>query len=371
MGSNKPKCTGRNWGPLLVLISQVLSGLMNLCVKILETEFSNPISPFNILKVRMILTLNLSLIYCWVKNIDDFPAGPRGVRWLMIWRSAGGCCGAIGFYYSLDYLPLSEASMLNLLAPLGCCLASAVLMRGGVSKVQFGAVVTSSVAVLITLHPKFISQHLSLGQDVAGEDNTKETGSMLTGIMFALLGAFGGTCAYTSIRFIGTRAHPLISVNYFAATMIAVSSIAILLQRGSSQLEFDLLQGALLVGIGIFGFLQEFILTSGLSIEPSSSSTLFIFSQVLFAGLLDWVFWGIIPQLTSVIGGLMLILSLAAVLMDKSTETRSRDYEEKGTSRIYNWFLEKVGRKEVDKTDLESVGLASLLISDDDTSPED
>lgn len=90
--------------------------------------------------------------------------------------------------------------MLNLLAPLGSCLASALLMRGGVSKVQIGAAVTSAVAVLITVHSKFITQRLELGEDDAIEEHTAETTNRLTGIMFALLGAFGGTVSDFTIR---------------------------------------------------------------------------------------------------------------------------------------------------------------------------
>ncbi|KAG8169162.1 hypothetical protein KVR01_001911 [Diaporthe batatas] len=377
MGSKTRQCISRNWGPVLVLLSQILSGVMNLCVKLLETKSSNPISPFSILKIRMIITLTLSAVYCWMKDVDDFPLGPREVRWLMLLRAAGGCCGAIGFYFSLEYLPLAEASVLNLLAPLGCCIASALLMRGGVSTVQVVAAFMSAAAVLITVQPKFITQHLGLGDkgvvDYAGAGSR----NMLTGIAFALFGAFGGAieltnlsptkCAYTCVRLMGTRAHPLISVNYFAFTMIAVTSAAILLEPRPSILKLDLLQGALLVAVGLVGFLVEFVLTSGLAIERSSSSTLFIFSQVLFAGFLDWIFWAHIPKPTAVIGGLMLILSLTAILMDKSTETPPKVAEGASRLGIYDWLQKKMGKKTIRGADLKSISLESLLSSNDGT----
>ncbi|PVH90199.1 hypothetical protein DM02DRAFT_678757, partial [Periconia macrospinosa] len=225
MGSNTRQCLSTNRGPLLVLFSQILSSLMNLCAQSLITKFAQPISPYSILNARMIITLSLSSIYCWARNVEDFPAGPKEVRWLMLLRAVGSCCGAIGFYYSLKYLPLAEATVLNLLAPLGCCVVSALLMKGTVSKVQIGAAIMSAVAVTITARPTLLFQHFDFAKGMVAEKSSVEGKSLLTGIMFALLGAFGGACAYTCIRLIGTRVHPLISVNYLAVMMISVTSI--------------------------------------------------------------------------------------------------------------------------------------------------
>ncbi|RYO81713.1 hypothetical protein DL762_002807 [Monosporascus cannonballus] len=192
MGSNTRQCLSINRGPLLVLLSQILSSLMNLCAKALITKFAQPISPFSILNARMIITLSLSSIYCWVKNIEDFPAGPKEVRWLMLLRAVGGCCGAIGFYYSLKYLPLAEATVLNLLAPLGCCVISVLLLKHTASKVQIGAAVMSVVAVIITARPTLIFQQLDYEKGIVAKESTVEWKRLLTGIPFALLGAFGG-----------------------------------------------------------------------------------------------------------------------------------------------------------------------------------
>ncbi|RYP62929.1 hypothetical protein DL770_009504 [Monosporascus sp. CRB-9-2] len=362
MGSNTRQCLSINRGPLLVLLSQILSSLMNLCAKSLITKFAQPISPFSILNGRMIITLSLSSIYCWVKNIEDFPAGPKEVRWLMLLRAVGGCCGAIGFYCSLKYLPLAEATVLNLLAPLGCCVVSALLLKGTVSKVQIGAAVMSVVAVIITARPTLIVQHLDFVNGMVAKESTVEWKGLLTGIPFALLGAFGGACAFTCIRLIGTRAHPLISVNYFAVTMISVTSIAVLLDRGLKPTKYELVQEALVVIVGIVGFLAEFVMTTGLAVEKSSSSTLMIFSQVLFATVLDWAFWGVLPDLTSTIGGIILIASLTAVLIQQNAETFA---QQDNTTGIYHWIQSRWGRKRVYSSDLETFSLDSLLPSEE------
>ncbi|KAH8590109.1 hypothetical protein B0O99DRAFT_522082 [Bisporella sp. PMI_857] len=361
MGSSTRSCVGINRGPILVLLSQIFSSLINLCVKVLITKFAQPISPIRILNTRMIITFSLSSVYCWVKNIQDFPGGAKDVRWLMVLRAVGGSCGAIGFYNSLKYLPLAEATVLNLLAPLGCCIVMALLVRGRASKVQIGAAVMSVMGIVITARPAFIFEKPDFVKKITAKDSTLDETRMLTGILFALLGACGGACAYTCIQLIGTRAHPLISVNYFAAMMISVTSISIFLDPGQTTLKYEIVQVALLVAIGIVSFITEFVMTAGLAVERSSSSTQMIFSQILFATVLDWIFWGFLPDLTSVIGGVILIASLAAVLIQQSNETSAQQEQ---TSGIFSRIRSRWGRKRVYDSNFETFSLDSLLPSE-------
>lgn len=53
-----------------------------------------------------------------------------------------------------------------------------------------------------------------------------------TAVGIAMLGVLGAAGAYTTIRWIGKRAHPLISVNYFATWCTIVSIIAMLFMPG-------------------------------------------------------------------------------------------------------------------------------------------
>lgn len=204
-----------NRGPLLVLLSQMLSGLTNLCVKALITKFAQPISPFSILNARMIITLSLSSIYCWLKDVEGFPTGPREVRWLLLLRAVGGCCGAVGFYYSLKYLPLSEATVLNLLASLGCYVVCALLLKGTVSKVQVLAAVMSVVAVIITARPTLIFSKMMSMAVLDTKKNDVEWDRLLKGIPFALLGASGGAVS---------RNYPCIEILYLQRILYTASS---------------------------------------------------------------------------------------------------------------------------------------------------
>ena len=75
--------------------------------------------PFQILFVRQSITSALSIAYgVYFTHIPHFPLGPRSVRWLLVTRGLSGFFGVLGLYFSLLYLPLAEATVLTLLAPI-------------------------------------------------------------------------------------------------------------------------------------------------------------------------------------------------------------------------------------------------------------
>ena len=71
-------------------------------------------------------------------------------------------------------------------------------------------------------------------------------------------------------------------------------------------------------------------MATGLALEKSSSATQMIFSQILFATMMDWLIWRVVPSMASVVGGLLLIISISAVLMHnpKESDTTQEMFEE-------------------------------------------
>ena len=73
----------------------------------------------------------------------------------------------------------------------------------------------------------------------------------------------------------------------------------------------------LLSFLGISGFLLQFLLTAGLQADRSSRATNMMYSQMLFALVLEKLVWGSIPGLMSVIGGLLILGSTVFVALRK------------------------------------------------------
>jgi len=110
----------------------------------------------------------------------------------------------------------------------------------------------------------------------------------------SLIAVIGSTAAFTAIKWIGHRAHPLLSVNYFASICTVISTLALLLPGTSVSftLPATLRQWLLLISLGVFGYIMQFLLTYGLSYEKGGRAQNMIYAQMLFAVLFDWVVFG-------------------------------------------------------------------------------
>jgi hypothetical protein len=84
-----------------------------------------------------------------------------------------------------------------------------------------------------------------------------------TAVGIAMLGVLGAAGAYTTIRWIGKRAHPLISVNYFAVWCTIVSILAMFTMPSVGfLLPNSLKDWCYLIFLGICGFVMvSFLLT--------------------------------------------------------------------------------------------------------------
>jgi len=126
--------------------------------------------------------------------------------------------------------------------------------------------------------------------------------------------------AYTTIRWIGKRAHPLISVTYFSAWCTIVSVAAVL---SIPTIEFRLPSNpeewGYLIFLGICGFLMQFLLTAGLAHEKSSRATNMVYTQVIFALAFDKLVFDTTPDGWSIVGSSLVLGSALYIAVHKES----------------------------------------------------
>ncbi|EEH06059.1 conserved hypothetical protein [Histoplasma capsulatum G186AR] len=275
-------------GMLMVMLAQFFGASMNVMTRTLQLDGSHGkgMHPFQILFARMGITVLLSLLYMLYARVPH-PFGIRSIRPLLFLRGISGFFGVFGLYSSLLHLALSEATVLTFLAPIGCCYVCSLTMPNETfTRRQQVAALASLLGVVLIARPASLfrgSSHVSASSSSWSSTDVEASpaGSAddayykrTLGILAALLGVVGATAAYTSIRVIGKRAHPLVSVTYFSGLTTIISLLAVALIPGISfRLPGNMAELLLLLGLGACGFLLQFLLTAGLSYVPPASAT--------------------------------------------------------------------------------------------------
>ncbi|KAF1928701.1 uncharacterized protein M421DRAFT_420593 [Didymella exigua CBS 183.55] len=350
-----------NKGLFLVLVSQFFGTLMNITTRLLEMEGNDGkgYHPFHILFARMGITVLCASVYMWYRKTEHFPFGMREVRPLLIARGLFGFFGVFGMYYSLLYLPLADATVITFLAPSLACWACSYLINEPFTRMEQIAAYVSLFGVILIARPVSLFAFLSHltesippatgDSDILVPSNATADAHRLgaefdkvtpaqraSAVGVALLGVLGAAGAYTMIRWIGKRAHPLISVNYFATWCTIVSIFMMLALPGVGfLLPRSLKDWCYLAFLGICGFVMQFLLAAGLQYEKSSRATNMVYVQMLFALSFDKLIWGTTPGTLSIIGSSLILGSAMYVAMHKkapknSIADRGRSDQEEG-----------------------------------------
>ncbi|ROT42483.1 hypothetical protein SODALDRAFT_326640 [Sodiomyces alkalinus F11] len=310
----------QNRGVVLVAVSQLFGALMNLAARVLQVEAG--MHPFQVLFARQSLTMLGAVIYMWWTKTPDFPFGAKEVRWLLLVRGVSGFFGIYCLWSSMRYLPLAEATVITFLAPSIAGIACYVAFREPFTRVEQVGTLVAFVGVVFIARPAslfsgLVPEHEGPDDGGGGPDTGQDItpGQRLQAVGVNLLGVLGAAGAYATIRWIGKRAHALVSVNYFATICtvmcLAVLTMAPVLGIGQPELRFALPQGArqwsLLVFLGLMGFIMQFLMTAGLRVDRSNRANAMMFTHMIFAAAFDrWVF-GATMGWTSLVGSGLII----------------------------------------------------------------
>ncbi|KAH9840626.1 uncharacterized protein C8Q71DRAFT_740445 [Rhodofomes roseus] len=315
-----------NIGLLLIAASTAFGSLMSTLVKKLNSV-DPPVPMLELIFIRMSMTWICCMTYMWIMKIPDPFLGPKGIRLLLVLRGVCGFTGLSGSYFSLQYLSISDATVLQFLAPMCTGIVGALVLKEHFTRSQALASFFSLVGVVLIARPTFLFGHIANNSDTAldppvvldGRSDYEEVlpAQRLRAVGFAMFGVVGATGAYTTIRAIGKRAHALHSVTAFSMQCITVSSILMVVFRTTPILPNKLEWVGMLLAIGFCGFFAQMLLTLGLQRETAGRGTMAIYVQIIFATINDIVFFHSTPNLLSTIGTTIIIASAIYVATSK------------------------------------------------------
>ncbi len=220
-----------------------------------------------------------------------------GFRWkkgnlkYLLLRSAIGTFGIVCNFYAIDHIPLSDASILNKMSPFFVILFSFFILKERLTFFQGAAVFIAFVGALFVIKPSFANVDLLPSA-------------------IGLVGGMSAGFAYTMVRVLGTRKENGSLIVFFFSAFSCLSMLPFLIFDFHPMTWQQVL---MLLGAGLAASGGQFSITAAYCRSPAREISVYDYSQIIFATMLGFIFFGELPDLYSIIG--YIVICSMAVLM--------------------------------------------------------
>jgi len=206
---------------------------------------------------------------------------------LLLLRSLLSGFAVIAYFYTITVMILTDAVTIKQLSPFFIILLASIFLG---EKIDFRKIIIFILAflgALLVIKPGF---RLDVYPTV-----------------IALLGAISTAGSHVAIRSLRLTDHPLVIVNYFGYS-IGLISFGILLWQGNFIIP-DALSLFVLLLLGLVGLGGQFTLTKAYQMAPTKLVSFYLYLQIIFGAILGVLFFKEIPDLFSIFGASLIIIS--------------------------------------------------------------
>ncbi len=203
----------------------------------------------------------------------------------LLGRSIAGTVGILCNFYAIDHMNISDASILNKLAPFASVVFSIWVVKEKPSWKDLLLVGVAFLGALFVVKPSF-----DLAQSIP-----------------ALIGVVGGLAAglaYTFVRKLGTRGERTAVIVFFFSAFSCLSMLPMVIAQ-YQPMTFTQVGFLLLAGIAAGG--AQITVTKAYTFAPAKEVSVYDYSQVLFTALWGVLFLSQLPDWVSVAGYLVII----------------------------------------------------------------
>jgi drug/metabolite transporter (DMT)-like permease len=267
-----------NMGILTMIIATICFSLMAAMVKFLGHLPVMEIIFFRNIPIMLIIPLILKnkKISFWGNN-----------KPLLLLRSLFSSFAAIAFFYTITVMILTDAVTIKQLSPFFIILLASIFLGETIDFRKITFFILAFLGALLVVKPGF---RLDIYPAI-----------------IALLGAISTAGSHVALRSLRLTDHPLVIVNYFGYS-IGLISFGILLWQGNFIIP-DALSLFVLLLLGLVGLGGQFALTKAYQMAPTKLVSLYLYLQIIFGALLGVLFFKEIPDLLSIFGASLIIIS--------------------------------------------------------------
>ncbi|KAK9864028.1 hypothetical protein WJX84_012187 [Apatococcus fuscideae] len=276
-------------GLLLYAISTVFAAGMNTCAKLLS---KSGMSIFETLLVRSLLMTAVSGGTIVNKNIP--PWGTRGQRSLLVIRGLLGFLSISGIYWSLKLLPLSDATVLQFIAPIFVAILAPLILHENPSRMDIAAIPICVSGVLLIAKPSFLfgqhtDRHISY-----------------VGIIVGVGQAFFSAAVKVVLRILGKTESTHVMMLYMGGESLLLAGLLCAAIPNMFRLPKSGFEMVLLIFTGGFGYGSQATMTLALKRVKATAAMALSFIQMVWALILGFLVFSEVPSTTSLLGAALI-----------------------------------------------------------------
>lgn len=275
---------------LFCVIAAFSASIMVLFVKLAAPGTTNSMTIFFRFLVSFLYSV---IIICHGRVIRRKPF-PLAVHrlWLHAVRAVFGLGSMLCLYYALRFIPLMDGTLLSMTNPLFIPLIALLLFGIKTKHKVVAAIVVGFLGVLLVIRPGY--------------------GMVNPHAIYALGSGVSAAFSIVLLRELAKHDKPQTIMFYYFLFALILSSIIAAFDWQMPNAHTLLL----LLGVGIFGtFYQEFLIRAS-ALAPAPIISVCLYTFVVFSGILDYLVWGLKPDLLSCMG--LLIICVSSYFVTKS-----------------------------------------------------
>ena len=223
----------------------------------------------------------------------------------LLLRSITGIVGVVANFYAIDNMPISDASILNKLAPFFTVIFSIVILKEKANWKDWLFVAIAFIGAIFVVKP------------------SSEIAKSFPALI-AVLGGVAAGMAYTFVRKLGKQGERNAFIVFFFSSFCTVAMLPFMIiyyePMTTMQVVFLILAGCMAAG-------AQFSLTAAYTYAPAKSISVYDYIQVLFTALWGLIFLSELPDIWSFVGYVIIIGAAVIKYMVARNEDKKQKTE--------------------------------------------
>ncbi len=284
-------------GALLIIAAELMFTSMGVVVRIVSSELNNAQVVFfrNLFVLLLMFPLLIRIRRVGLKTT---------IPQYHLLRGLAGVGAMYCFFYAIANMPLANAMLLKMSAPLFIPLVAMLWLKESFSRFVAYAVLLGFAGVTLILAPDY---------EALGTAGT-----------VALLGGLLAAVAKTAIRKLAFSEPPERTVFYFSLTGTLLSVFPLF--HYWQPVSIHILLWLLL--LAVFGLTGQMLMTRGFAHAKAGRLGIFAYFSVIFAALYGWVLWDEILTWSTIIGSLMVVVAGILAAREQSGKALNKTPED-------------------------------------------